>query len=232
MLDRQVIADHLARTPLFKGLDAAQRAEVARFMREATFASGQVIFSRGDPGREVFLVLDGKVRLSVVTVEGRELAFSMAGPGGVFGEIAALDGGTRTAFATATTAVKAACLSHVDFNRLVQSTPPLADAVIRLLCSRLRDADQQLEGVALHRIEVRLARYLIGLLQQRDPQLKQERATLEIGMSQGELALLLGATRPKVNAALAALEETGAIKRNDQKVDCDVEELRAIAEVE
>ena len=232
MLDRQVIADHLARTPLFKGLDPAQRADVARLMREATFTSGQVIFSRGDPGREVFLVLDGKVRLSVVTVEGRELAFSMAGPGGVFGEIAALDGGTRTAFATATTPVKAASLSHVDFNRLVASTPPLADAVIRLLCSRLRDADQQLEGVALHRIEVRLARYLVGLLQQRDPQLKQERATLEIGMSQGELALLLGATRPKVNAALAALEETGAITRNDQKIECDVEELRAIAEVE
>ncbi|MFZ4806148.1 MAG: Crp/Fnr family transcriptional regulator [Hyphomicrobiaceae bacterium] len=232
MLDRQVIADHLARTPLFKGLDPAQRADVARLMREATFTSGQVIFSRGDPGREVFLVLDGKVRLSVVTVEGRELAFSMAGPGGVFGEIAALDGGTRTAFATATTPVKAASLSHVDFNRLVASTPPLADAVIRLLCSRLRDADQQLEGVALHRIEVRLARYLVGLLQQRDPQLKQKRATLEIGMSQGELALLLGATRPKVNAALAALEETGAITRNDQKIECDVEELRALAEVE
>ena len=232
MLDRQVIADHLARTPLFKGLDTAQRGEVARLMREANFTSGQVIFSRGDPGREVFLVPDGKVRLSVVTAEGRELAFSMAGPGGVFGEIAALDGGTRTAFATATTQVKAASLSHVDFNRLVASTPPLADAVIRLLCSRLRDADQQLEGVALHRIEVRLARYLVGLLQQRDPQLKQERATLEIGMSQGELALLLGATRPKVNAALAALEETGAITRNDQKIECDVEELRAIAEVE
>jgi CRP-like cAMP-binding protein len=168
----------------------------------------------------------------VVTVEGRELAFHMAGPGSVFGEIAALDGGTRTAFATATTTVKAATLSHTDFNRLVNATPPLADAVIRLLCTRLRDADQQLEGVALHRIEVRLARYLVGLIQQRDPELKAKRATLEIGMSQGELALLLGATRPKVNAALASLEDTGAIKRIDQKIDCDVEELSSLAEVE
>lgn len=232
MLDRQAIAEHLAKTTLFQGLDAAQRAEVARVMREAAFTAGQVIFSRGDPGREVYLVLDGRVRLSVVTVEGRELAFHMAGPGSVFGEIAALDGGTRTAFATASTAVRAATLSHVEFNRLVAATPPLADAVIRLLCTRLRDADQQLEGVALHRIEVRLARYLVGLLQQRDPELKAQRATLEIGMSQGELALLLGATRPKVNAALAALEETGAIKRIDQKVECDVEELRLLAEVE
>lgn len=232
MLDRQAIADHLSRNTLFRSLDAPQRAEVAKLMREVAFTAGQVIFSRGDPGREVFLVLDGRVRLSVVTVEGRELAFHMAGPGSVFGEIAALDGGTRTAFATATTPVRAATLSHIDFNRLVNATPQLADAVIRLLCTRLRDADQQLEGVALHRIEVRLARYLIGLIQQRDPDLKQRRATLEIGMSQGELALLLGATRPKVNAALASLEDTGAIKRVDQKIECDVEELSSLAEVE
>jgi len=205
---------------------------VARLMREVTFTNGQVVFSRGEPGREVYLVIEGRVRLSVVTVEGRELAFHMAGPGDVFGEIAALDGGTRTAFATAVTAVKAASLSHTDFLRLVATTPPLADAVVRLLCQRLRDADQQLEGVALHRIEVRLARYLVGLIQQRDPELKSKRATLDIGMSQGELALLLGATRPKVNAALAALEDSGAITRTDQKIECDVEELSALAEVE
>jgi len=232
MLDRQSVADLLARTRLFKGLDAAQRGEVARLMREVTFTNGQVVFSRGEPGREVYLVIEGRVRLSVVTVEGRELAFHMAGPGDVFGEIAALDGGTRTAFATAVTAVKAASLSHTDFLRLVATTPPLADAVVRLLCQRLRDADQQLEGVALHRIEVRLARYLVGLIQQRDPELKSKRAVLDIGMSQGELALLLGATRPKVNAALAALEDSGAITRTDQKIDCDVEELSALAEVE
>ena len=232
MLDRLAIADHLARTDLFGGLDAQQRSDVAKAMRDVSFTAGQVIFSRGDPGRDVYLVLDGKVRISVVTVEGRELAFSMATFGSIFGEIAALDGGTRTAFATATTAVKAATLSHVEFKRFTTTMPALGEAVIKLLCRRLRDADQQLEGVALHRIEVRLARYLVGLIQQHDPHFKSARAVLEIGMSQSELALLIGATRPKVNAALAALEDTGAITRTDQRITCEVEELRAIAEVE
>jgi len=232
VLHKPVIADHLARTALFGGLDDRERAEVAKAMREVSFAAGQLIFSRGDPGRDVYLVLDGKVRLSVVTVEGRELAFSMASPGSIFGEIAALDGGTRTAFATATTPVRAATLSHLEFKRFTVTMPALGEAIILLLCTRLRDADQQLEGVALHRIEVRLARYLVGLIQQRDPDFKSERASLEIGMSQSELALLLGATRPKVNAALAALEDTGAITRADQKISCNVTELRAIAEVE
>lgn len=232
MLDRRMIADLLVRTPLCSALSDAERLEVARHMRETSFAAGQLIFSRGDASRDVFLVVEGKVRLSVVNLDGRELAFSMCGPGAVFGEIAALDSGPRTASATAITPGRGATLSHYELNRLLLAMPAMAQSLIKLLCARLREADQQLEGVALHRIEVRLARFLIGLAQQRDPDLAGRVATIDIGMSQSELALLLGATRPKVNAALAALEDCGAIHRRDNRIDCIIEELQTIAEIE
>lgn len=232
MLDRESIADMIGRTSLFQALAPEERQAAAKAMREQTYAAGQVIFSRGDTSRDVFLVLEGKVRLSVVSLEGRELSFSLAEPGAVFGEIAALDGGVRTAFATAVTPVRAATLPHAELNRLVQASPPLAAAIVRLLCARIREADQQLEGVALHRIEVRLARFLLGLIRQRDPKLTGGKATIDIGMSQSELAMLLGATRPKVNAALAALEDQGAITRRDTQVVCDVETLKEVAETE
>jgi CRP-like cAMP-binding protein len=232
MLDRDTLVALMAKTPLFGDITEEERRDVARQMREASFSNGEVIFCRGDPCRDVYMIVDGKVRLSVMTIEGRELAFNLAGPGSVFGEIAALDGQTRTAFATAVSPVKAATLSYTDLNKLITAMPQLASAIIRLLCARVREADQQLEGVALHRIETRLARFLIGLMRQKDPELKARKASIDIGMSQSELALLLGATRPKVNAALAALEDTGAIQRSGSNIQCDAEELKRIAETE
>ncbi|MEI9900169.1 MAG: cyclic nucleotide-binding domain-containing protein [Hyphomicrobium sp.] len=80
-------------------------------MREVAFEPSQVIFTRGDAGREIYLVVSGRVRISVLTAEGRELSFAHAEPGAIFGEIAMLDGGPRSADATAVNKVSALCLS-------------------------------------------------------------------------------------------------------------------------
>src|SRR5690606_19125615 len=225
------IAQMLGTAKLFGKLDEASRLDIARQMREASFSAGQSIFARGDAGTEVYLVLDGRVRLSVLSSEGRELSFTHAARGDVFGEIAALDGGVRTADATAVTAVRAMTLSHTALKRLVQTSPAFAEAAIAFLCSRIRETDLQLEGVALHRIEVRLARFLLGMLRQRHGVTQSGRAKIDLGMSQGELALLLGASRPKVNAALMLLEDLEAIRRQDTIIECDIEELKRLAEL-
>lgn len=230
MVPYESIAQLLGKTQLFGELDDASRLAVAKQMRESSFSAGQSIFARGDTGKDVYLVLEGRVRLSVLSSEGRELTFSHAASGEVFGEIAALDGGLRTADATAVTAVRAMTLSHTMLKRLAQTSPPFAEAVVAFLCSRIRETDLQLEGVALHRIEVRLARFLLGMLRQRNGEVKSGREKIDLGMSQGELALLLGASRPKVNAALTLLEDLAAISRQDSLIDCDVAELRRMAE--
>ncbi len=77
---------------------------------------------------------------------------------------------------------------------------------------------------------MRLARFLLGLLRQRETGVVSDRETIDIGMSQGELALLLGASRPKVNAALTVLEEMDAIRRQDTLVDCNVKILMELGE--
>jgi CRP/FNR family transcriptional regulator, cyclic AMP receptor protein len=232
MTRQRSVAALLEKAALFRGLAEADRLSVARHMREASYQAGQSIFARGDPGKDVYLVLEGRVRLSVLSAEGRELSFSYAGPGDVFGEIAALDGGGRTADATAVTAVRAMTLAHTALQQLIATTPALARAAIAFLCHRIRETDFQLEGVALHRIEVRLARFLLGLVRQRERAGAAARETLDLGMTQGELALLLGASRPKVCAALALLEDMDAIRRRDASVECDLARLREIAELD
>ncbi len=225
-------SDLLTGTPLFGALDAPARQSLAADMREVRFNAGQSIFERDDPGREIFLVLEGRVRLSVLTVDGRELSFSHAVPKDIFGEIAVLDKSRRSASATAMSEVRLMSISAASFERALSTNPALARATIAFLCTRLRDVSQHLEDVALFPIEVRLARFLLNRLELLPEKPRRLTARLAIGMSQGELAMLLGASRPKVNAALTALEDAGAIRRVGEEMDCNAKLLSEMARVE
>jgi CRP-like cAMP-binding protein len=218
----------LARTALFGSLEEPDRRAVVQEMRDATYDAGQVVFGRGDPGRDIYLVTNGRVRLSVLTAEGRELSFAHAETGQIFGEIAVLDGGSRTADATAVTKLSTLTLSKPALMRLIETRAVVREGVIKFLCARVREADQQLEGIALYPIEVRLARFFLAAARQKTGGKPSGRVVLELPISQSELALLIGASRPKVNAALALLQDSGAIERAEGRFTCDIDELENI----
>lgn len=119
MSKTEKLAAGMAETELFGELDDATRLLIAEEMRPVTFTNGQSIFSRGDLGREPYYLVEGRVRLSILSVEGRELAFAHAGAGTVFGEIAMLDGKARTADATAVAKTKAMSLGQASLDRLL-----------------------------------------------------------------------------------------------------------------
>jgi CRP/FNR family transcriptional regulator, cyclic AMP receptor protein len=218
-------------TDLFRSLSEADRGAVAAQMREATYAPGQLIFGRGDAGEEMHLVVEGRVRLSVLSAEGRVLSFSHAGRGDIFGEIATLDGQARTADATALTRVTTAMLSRSSLKRLMDAKPQLAQAAVVLLCRRLRMTSEQVEDIALHSTQVRLARFLLAAIaMKRHGEANLQPIVLDIGMSQTELGLLLGASRTKVNEALATLEKLGAVRHTARHFECHVAALRAVAQ--
>lgn len=231
-MNNEAIVELLARSGLFGLLNPEDRAAVVRRMRRVQFEPNQMIFSRGDPGRDLYLVLEGRIRLSVLTSEGRELSFDHSGPGHIFGEIATLDGGERTAGATAITRVQAMALPQEVMIELIERNPKVATAAIRFLCQRLRETDHRLEAIALHRIEVRLARLMLSFLKLQGATLKGGEAKLDLGMSQSELGLLIGASRPKVNIALTALEDMGAITKSGSSYICNLEALTSVADAE
>ena len=223
------VAILLGKTALFGSLAQADRLEVAEQMRRVAFKQGQTIFGRGDAGKDVYLVVEGSVRLSVFSSDGRALSFKHANAGEIFGEIAALDGGTRSADAIALTRVEAMSLPHGRLNSVIEQNPRVARAAIAFLCQRLRETSEQSEAIALHPIEVRLARFFLSKCNHFEAQGGGTRATFELGMSQNELGLLVGASRQKVNAALAVLEKAGAVKRTGGKLVCNVAKLQRTA---
>jgi CRP/FNR family cyclic AMP-dependent transcriptional regulator len=229
MIAKDALLEMLGRTPLFGALEEADRKAVLQEMRETSFDGGQAIFSRGDEGKDVYLVTSGRVRLSVLTPEGRELSFAHAETGQIFGEIAVLDGGTRSADATAVSKVTALTLSKAALSRLIEQRAIVREAIVKFLCNRVREADHQLEGIALYPIEVRLARFFLAAARQKGELKPGARIVVDLPISQSELALLIGASRPKVNAALSLLEDSGAIERKDSRFTCDIDELEATA---
>ncbi len=231
MPTRDQLQELIGNTPLFASAAPDTVSAIAEAMHPVRFDAGRTIFNRGEPGTELYFVQNGTIKVSVLTAEGRELAFSHIGPGSFLGEIALFDGGARTADAMAMTATDAWVLTAAAAQRLLNDHTDFSHAVIRFLCGRLRAADLQLEGVALHRIETRLARYLLALCRQVAPEVDEGRVDVKLGMAQGELAVLLGASRPKLNQALMSLEASGAVSREGQTLNCEVADLAEIAEM-
>jgi CRP-like cAMP-binding protein len=219
----------LSRTSLFGGLAAEDLTTCARAFREKRLTKGQTLFLRGDPGTHVYQVETGRIRLAISNATGRRLSFQIAVKGDLFGEIAALDDQPRTADATALTDVTVHCLESRLFREIWLTRPEMATRLAVFLCRRLRQMTNQIESVALEPLDVRLARFILSSLDgHRAPPGK--RVPMEFGVSQSELSQLLGASRPKVNAAIASLEKTGAVRRTLDRLFCDPEALARIAQ--
>jgi CRP/FNR family transcriptional regulator, cyclic AMP receptor protein len=228
MSAKDVLIPLLAKTDLFGSLEPKELEACAAAFRDVRFSKGEMVFGRGDPGVRLFLVVQGRVRLAVTSEEGRELSFRHAAAGDLFGEIATLDGSPRTADAVAITDVTACALERSALRHLWTTREGISAGVIAFLCRRVRDTSTQLEAIALYPLEVRLARFLLFALHNRQAP-PGKRVPLDLGFSQSELAQLLAASRPKVNTALGALESTGAIVRTSDRLFCDPAKLAQVA---
>jgi len=159
------------------------------------------------------------------------LSFGHAGRGDIFGEIAALDGQTRTADATALMRATIMVLARSSLKRLMETRPQLAQAAIDLLCRKLRRTSEQIEAIALHSTQVRLARFLLAAIAMKGQgEANLRPVVVDLGMSQTELGLLLGSSRSKVNEALATLERLDALHHTGGHIKCNVGALQNIAQ--
>lgn len=163
------LTELLAKTELFGGLASDELAACAELFREVKFTKGQSLFVRGDKANSLYLVAQGRVRIAIVTDDGSELSFRHTAVGEIFGEVGVLDGGVRTADATALTKVSAYRLERADFHRLWSTRPLVIERLIAFLCRRLRETSYQLESIALHPLHVRLARFFLVAIGNRTP---------------------------------------------------------------
>lgn len=215
--------------PTFRDLPASVCAQLSAASHRRRWPVGTMLFHREDESTYLVAVEKGRIRLSLQTSSGREFALRHVGAGALFGEVGILDGKPRSANAMAASATTGYTIERRDLLALIQRHPEIAEAFIRHLCSLLRYTTEHIETIALYGLESRLARFLLSQLH---ADKSAQRADLQLDLSQSDIAELLGASRPKVNRALATLERDGAIRRTGKTISCNRARLISIADPE
>ena len=165
--------------------------------QEKTVQPGVEIVAPGTGADRVYLVRQGRVRVSRISPDGRELTLAIIGPGEILGEVALLDGGDRTATAVAQTQVRLIGLDRGRFLNAIAGHPEHALRLIAALCQRLRQADQMVEELTFLGVKERLRHLIERLEEKKSPSLSE--------LTHQELAEMIGASRESVTRALAEL---------------------------
>jgi CRP/FNR family cyclic AMP-dependent transcriptional regulator len=196
------------------------------------FEAGATIFLMGALHDSMIAVLNGEVKISMPSADGKEVVLAIVHAGEVFGEIAMLDGKPRSADAKALTACNLAVLDRRDVLAALERNPTAWRGLVDVLCSRLRHTDQHLVELALLGLPVRLAKALLRVVNaERAPAANPPEA--EIYLSQYELANLVGAARESVNKCLHEWQRVGIIRMEKRVIKiADRAALEALAEPE
>jgi CRP/FNR family transcriptional regulator, cyclic AMP receptor protein len=201
----------LANCTLFRGLVTGERDAIVARARMRHFAPGETIFLMGSPGTSMIAVLGGTVRISVPSPAGREIVLAILQAGEVFGEMALMDGGERTADARAMTACDLAMLERGAVIEFLERRPDAWPRLVKVLCERLRATDLHIAEVAMQDLPVRLARVLLRRSEpQKTPPAGSTACTVNV--SQRELGNIVGAARESVNKCLREWQRTALVR--------------------
>ncbi len=208
--------DLLRRIPLFKDLSDEVLAGLAPHLRRRAFRRGTMIFHKDQAGDALYIVESGRVRIFLPAEGGEELSIDMLGPGDVFGDMALLDGRPRSASADALDDTVAYTLSRDEFQRHLATAPQLASALIELLSTRLRHLMHYTETLAFLDVHARIARTLLELAKRYG--VEADGIEIDFDLTQAELARMIGATRERVNRALASFRAQGLVELRGKKI--------------
>ncbi len=230
MMDDTFAAEALARCLLFAGANDEMLQSLANGMRRRKFRRNEVIFHQGDPGDSLHIVASGAVKILLPSAEGEEAIIATLRPGDFFGELALLDGATRSATAAALEASETLTLPRPVLMELTGTVPGLGDALLVGLAKELRRLTSQVEELHFLDLAGRLAMRLTRLAQEAQPD-ASGKIRLAWPYTQSDLAAMIGGTRQSVNRLLAELVDEGLIEiQPDALVITDLQELGRRAE--
>ncbi len=201
----------LERSMLFQGLPGGLLDHLLAHATECELAPGAVLFFKHDPSSFVGALVRGRLYKVLYGPDGQELIVGTIEPGGLVDEAALLEPHGRSFTAIAFGASTVLKLSRRHFATLL-ATPLLRQRIDALLRLRLRQALDSLESICLHRLEVRLARYVLRQLESHEWQ-RGGYCAIALPPNQSILAAMLNVSRSKLNAQLQQWKRSGLVSR-------------------
>jgi CRP/FNR family transcriptional regulator len=193
----------LRRVTLFETLEESALDALSERLIERRFGRGQVVFTEEETGEYMYIVREGRVKVSRWLPDGREVILAFRGSADFFGEMALLDGYSPRATITAVLPSAILSLSRAAFRELLKQAP-FADVLMRTLCLRCRDAWQQIEILSHRNAEARIRMALHHLCEQEGEEV-DGRVRLAVRLTHRDLANIAGVSRETATRALRHL---------------------------
>jgi len=160
----------------------------------------------GEPSNSIYFLQEGQVKIGTLSENGQEVLLAIIGPGEIFGDVGAIQGTPRTTFAQALDDAILSEMHRKDFESLLATCPELSVHLLKSLSSRLRKAEAQLLSLICKDVSTRVREALIELID------VESKPPVRIGITQQDLANLIGASRQKTWQALRELEDLGVLR--------------------
>lgn len=199
----------LRNTELFSGLDPALLSRLAAQSALRRIHRGDVLFGEGEEAHELFVVTNGRIAMTNKSPDGRESVIALMESGDLFGEMPLFDGQGRSAEARALTTSEVVAVPYGPIRALYSERPELLWHVVALLSRRLRNMDEALADSVFLDVTGRTAKRLLELAGEAD--------SFTLPVTQEELAGMVGASRERVNKAIASFVRLGWIEQGDRR---------------
>ena len=203
-------AELLARVPLLSDLESGELERIAQVAIPRSFPKGARVFHEGDESDACYVIREGEVRVTREHSDGRAIALATLGPGELFGELAMLDGGVRSASVETLTDAELLAVSATDMRGLLERNASITAKLVVALTRRLRETNERISRQSFQTVPSRVAGVLSQLVAAESAEPGRDGVTIR--MNQVDLAQLAGTSRESVSRFLAVLERAGVVR--------------------
>jgi CRP-like cAMP-binding protein len=202
-------AELIGRVPLFAELSRPELDRIGTVAVPRSFPKGVRVFHEGDSSDACYVVRAGDLRVTREHPDGRAIALATLGPGDFFGELAMLDGGSRSASVETLTDAELLALPAIDMRRVIAENGDIAAKLIVAITRRLRETNERVARQSFQTVPSRVAGVLAQLIA--EEAIPEHREGVTVRMTQADLAQLAGTSRESVSRFLATLERAGVV---------------------
>ena len=205
----------LARTELFGELEAKVLGQLAEHAVLRSYRKGSMIFTQGDRGDSLFVLVDGLLKVVVTSEQGDEMVLVTLRPPATFGELALVDGGPRSATVEVLEPTTVLAFERAALLDLVQLYPAIGVGLLRSLGRVVRRLTDQASDLVFLDLHGRVAKLLVRFA---ESEREADEVVLDLRLTQGELAQMVGGSRQSVNQILRSLAGAGYLELRGRKV--------------
>jgi CRP/FNR family cyclic AMP-dependent transcriptional regulator len=203
--------------PLFSELSDRDLEKIIQVATRQRYHKDNIILIEEEVGSTMFVILSGRVKISRISDDGREVILSILSDGDFFGEMSLLDGHTRSASVTSIEESELMVIRREEFLQMMKDYPQIAINLLKELAQRIRKSDEQIKSLSLQDATGRVASTLLRIAEDSGVFRKGQVEILELPLQQ-DLANMAGTSRETISRVIKSLSDEGYLKKQSGKI--------------